>query len=119
MVAETDKVIVRLVCVVKGAPEDEFPITFEVMLQKGGIAKGKAYFGFQGTLSDELHPFVLRPDGRLDYGSNYEDDQDRFIICNILNKKIELGTIFTTRERDPETDRVREYVYSIKKIVLL
>src|SRR5262245_51121226 len=120
MVTDTNKIIVRLVCIVKGPPEDEFlPLTFEVILQKGSIAKGKAYFGFQGTLNDELRPFVLRPDGQLDFGSKYEDDRDRFVPCNILSKKIELGTIFTTRERDPETDKFPEYVYRIKQIVRL
>ena len=119
MDTKTNKVIVRLVCTVKGAPEDEFPLTFEVLLEKGSIAKGRAYFGFQGTLTGELRPFVLRPDGRLDYGSEYEDDNDRFIACNILDKKIELGAIFTTEERDPDTDRFREYIYSVKKIVRL
>jgi hypothetical protein len=79
MVAKTNKLIVRVVCTVKDAPEDEFPLTFELILQNGSIAKGRAYFGFQGTLNGELRPFVLRPEGQLDYGSDYEDDQDRFI----------------------------------------
>src|SRR6516164_8832535 len=117
MIEKTNKVIVRLVCTVKGAPDDEFPLTFEVTLQKGSIAKDKIHFGFQGKLANELHPFILRPDGRLDYGSDFDDDKDRFITCNILTKKIELGTIFTTRERDPDTDKFREYVYTIKRIV--
>lgn len=119
MAAGKNKVIVRLVCGVKIAPEDEAPLTFEVMLENGSIAKGRVYFGFQGSLSGELSPFVLRPEGQLDYGSGYEDDQDRYVTCNILTKKIERGTIFTTKERDPETDRLREYVYIVKRIVPL
>ena len=46
MIAETNKVIVRLVCSVKGAPR-ELPLTFEVIPQKYSIEKGRAYFGFQ------------------------------------------------------------------------
>ena len=113
-----DNRVVRLVCTVKGEPEEKFPLTFEVTLDKDLIARGRAYFGFQGLLSGELYPFVLYPDGRLDFGSGYDDD-DRYTSSNILDKAIERGAIFTTRERDPDTDRVREYVYVIKQIVTL
>jgi hypothetical protein len=45
MVAKTNKLIVRVVCTVKGASEDEFPLTFELIyktevLQKGGPTSG-------------------------------------------------------------------------------
>jgi hypothetical protein len=76
------------------------------------------YFGFQGKLSGEFHPFVLLPDGRIDFGSGY-DDQERYYTTNILEKTIELQTIFTANERDDETGKVREYVYSIIKIAEL
>ena len=114
-----DRRIVRLVARLTEDPEDGFPLTFEVVLSGSNIQDGRAYLGFQGTLSGELSPFVLLPDGRLDFGVAYEIDADRYTTINILSKEIELGTLFTTSEVDPDTDKSREYVYAIRQIVPL
>ena len=108
--------VVRVVCRLKEEVSDEHPLTFEVVLSGTKIVSGMAFLGFQGTLNGELNPFVLLPDGRLDFGVSIEAD-DRFTLVNILSKQIEVGAMLTTEEYDPDTGRRREYVYAITQIV--
>lgn len=107
----------RFVRVVGGARlSGHDPLTIDVVLQNRMIVAGKPYFGFRGTLSGDLLPFILFSDGSIDYGSGYEE-RDRHGSTNILEKKIELGVLFTTREYDADNGAIREYVYEIKQIV--
>lgn len=111
--------VVRVVAVVTGNRNDELGLTFEVILGKdGAIAKNKGvFFGFQGTLSGQLHPFILRTDGRIDFGSEWEDPEQRYVTTNFLDKKLEVGATFTTNEYFTPKNRAREFVYAVKQIV--
>ena len=94
---------------------EEYPILIEAMVEDGGtIKKNHVYLGFHGPLR-ECHPFILLPDGRLDYGADLEDD-DRFAATDVFTKRIQEGGSFSIEEFDEETGRSDASVYAIKKI---
>lgn len=67
-------------------------------------------FGVYGSpIGDECYPFVLRNDGKMDFGSNAET-QDRFHHLNITKRRIEVGQMVTY------TDDEGEFTYRVKDV---
>lgn len=98
---------VRLVCEPTSANSEWPRATFDVTLRDGKVENG-IHFGWSGNLNDEMYPFILRPDGRIDFGSDYPDS-DRYVSLNLLEKKIEMGALFTAgAATDCETYRVSQ-----------
>lgn len=113
------RVSARIVCVPVDKEYVDYPITFDAVLDNEKIA-GELSLGFQGKLNGEaLHPFVLRRDGRMDYGSLLEDDRERFGRTNIRDRRIRLGEVITVIEHDEDVRLDREYTYKIRQIVTL
>jgi len=49
-----------------------------------------AYMGFEGNINNDLYPFVLLADGKIDYGA-YAPDERRYYTSNIHDHKIQVG----------------------------
>lgn len=110
-----DKRIVRIIGLPRSKPS-KLTLTLEVILQGDSIKKGMRYLGFFSGDFGERYPFILLEDGRIDFGSDY--DVERFASTNLLShKRIAVGEMFTTNEIDEDTEREREFVYSIQKII--
>lgn len=93
-----------------------YPITIQGLLDGGKLKSGMAYFGFHGNIKDS-YPFILLPDGRIDYGCEFDPVLYRFSQTDIHGIRIELGNKFSINEHDDDTGG-REYnTYVIKQIV--
>jgi hypothetical protein len=106
-----ERQVARLVC--EPTSDDQLPVTIEVALKDESIEAGKPFLGWAGDLNDEFWPFVLHPDGKLDYGSEVEEDAERFIQTNIHQKRIAVGEVFTAEYAG------EQITYAIKQIVPL
>lgn len=104
--------IVRVVCR-RAQSQDNSILTFEVALRDGMIDKGRSYVGFRSG-HGEMHPFFLHMDGRLDYGSAWEEE--RYEQTNFLTKQVQIGELFTVEEYD-EDDRISGVIYTVTQIV--
>ena len=60
----------------------------------------------------DVHPLVLLEDGRIDYGTEWEEH--RFGQMNIREKPIEVGTYFEVTDSDEET-----YTYAVMTVAVL
>lgn len=68
-------------------------------------------FGVVGpVVGEECYPVVLRRDGIIDYGNAFQD-HERFVECNLLSRKAEIGELVTYTALLKE-----EYVYQIASI---
>jgi hypothetical protein len=93
---------------------EEYPILIEALIEDGGaIKRNVVYLGFHGPLG-ECYPFVLLPEGRLDYGG--EGDADQYADTNFLTVRPREGATFTIEEFDEETGRPQDAVYTITRI---
>jgi hypothetical protein len=65
-------------------------------------------FGMYGSLkSGEMYPFVLRSDGRIDFGDSNESAQDRYWETNLRKRLIKKGELITVEETEgPSTYRI-------------
>lgn len=77
----------------------EFPIYIDVVLDANGRALGgRPYFGFQGEIeftSGVSMPFILHPNGRLDFGERYAEPSDRFFQTDLLDIHIRKDQMVT------------------------
>ena len=87
----------------------------DAVLVDNRIVEKVAFCGFYGELDGEFSPFVLRKNGTIDYGSDWEGEE-RERPCNIRTKVIELAAQFTIEEWDDDLNQFRDYVYAIKEV---
>lgn len=90
---------------------DEFPLYADFVVDDGDRVSGNhSIFGFQGEMeqrSGASMPFILRPDGRMDFGQKYVSP-DRFYHFNLRDVRIEIDQLVTIRSDDYEaTFRIR------------
>ena len=78
---------------------EDTTITFDLVLAGDRIVERAAFFGFTGQMPSSFYPFVLLADGRIDFGSDYPDDEVRFIRTDIRACPVRLGEIMSTREK--------------------
>lgn len=69
---------------------DEF-IRMDLVLNGSKVKRGAEYFGMWYDKSDNSRcPFVVSPDGQLDYGYGYVDE-DQYYASDLLDKDIVEG----------------------------
>lgn len=90
------------------------PITFEVVLQDERI-KRQIHLGFRAS-EGNIYPFVLQANGTVDFGSDYQDSEIRYIRTNIMDKIIQIGELFTMDELDEDNGGRAEFTYRIQKV---
>lgn len=77
---------------------DEFPLYVDVVVDDGDRVSGNhPVFGFQGEMnqrSGASMPFILRPDGSMDFGEKYVSP-DRFYHFNLRDVRIEIDQLVT------------------------
>ena len=73
-------------------------------------AQRTAFFGYTGQMPSSFYPFALLADGRIDYGSDYADEDVRFILTDIRDRPVRLGELMTTREKGDD-GRFTEWSY--------
>jgi hypothetical protein len=91
------------------------PFTFDLLLDPKGQVHGKApTTGWWGNFAagNDLLPFILLPNGKLDFGSDYEVDE-RYGTTNLHSKIIAVGEYVTV-----QTDG-RQYCLRVTKLVWL
>ena len=77
------------------------------------LKKGMIYLGYKGAI-EENTPFVLRTNGRIDYGSGWEDE--RFAETTVYATPMRVGEAFLITEYDDETEEWQKNEYEITKI---
>ncbi len=78
---------------------EDTTITFELALSGDRVVARAVFFGFTGQMSTSFFPFVLLADGRIDFGSDYADEEVRFIHTDIRERPVRLGELITTQEK--------------------
>jgi hypothetical protein len=78
--------------------QDEFPLYVDVILDDSNSVSGShPVFGFQGEIgqrSGASMPFLLQPDGRMDFGEKYVSP-DRFYHLNLRGVSVGVGQLVT------------------------
>lgn len=93
----------RYVRVLLNDPDDvDWPFVVDLVVSDNGTVNGKIpTFGRWGRLdSNAVWPFILRTDGRMDFGETPEDalkEEDRYGWTNIFSKQIQTGEYVTFR----------------------
>jgi hypothetical protein len=80
--------------------QDEFPLYADVILDDSSRVSGNyPVFGFQGEIeqrSGASMPFILHPDGRMDFGEKYVSP-DRFYRLDLRDASVGIGQLVTIR----------------------
>jgi hypothetical protein len=80
---------------------DEFPLYVDVVLDESNKVSGNyPVFGFQGEIgqrSGASMPFILHPDGRMDFGEKY-DLPDRYYHFDLRNVGIGVEQLLKIRD---------------------
>lgn len=93
--------------------KDDNPLSFDLLLDGTSKAGGDFYmYGLSGRPENDgqCYPFALVADGSIDFGSAYENEEDRWWKTDLREKKIEMGVAFKV------SDKEQEYDYKIVKI---
>ncbi len=90
--------------------DENTSFTFDLILVDERIASKNTLFGFKGSLPSSFSPFVLFPDGRIDFGSDWSVADGRYIQTNIRDRPIRRGELMTTKEPDDD-GRFKEWTY--------
>ena len=103
--------------IVRDGSEPMPKIQFDLKIDdetKAVLGKWKIFcvFGSYKEDGQDIHPFVLHEDGRVDYGTDWEEG--RFGETNIREKPMEVGTYFEFTDSDEET-----YTYGITTVAVL
>ena len=77
---------------------EDTTIAFDLVLSGDRVVERTAFFGFTGQMPTSFYPFALLPDGRIDFGSDYADEEVRFIRTDIRDRPVRLGELMTTQE---------------------
>ncbi len=97
--------IARVVLIASRHVDESTSFTFDLLLDdKGHVINKAPTTGWAGSFASgsDLEPFILMPNGKLDFGSDYEID-DRYGTTNIHTKTIALDeyvTVATTSGED-------------------
>lgn len=81
------------------------PITLDLVLNDDGrVVQKFPTAGWWGSLkpAEDLDPFVFYPDGKLDFGSGWDDAEDRFARTNVPSKCITVGEYVTVINSEGE-----------------
>jgi hypothetical protein len=66
-------------------------VIFDLIYEGNFVKRGQPYFGvWQDTSDESLCPFVMSPEGEVDFGSGYSGN-DRIYACNILDVELAMG----------------------------
>lgn len=96
--------------------DNSYNITCDIFVDDVGRPSNKmASFGVIGGFkegSDVIYPFILRPNGKIDFGTAYEEDAERHGKTNLLDgRDLAIGELFTF-EYDGDV-----FTYKLAKIV--
>ena len=78
---------------------EDTTITFDLVTAGDRPVERTVFFGFTGQMPSSFYPFALLADGRIDFGSDYGDDEVRYIQTDIRHRPVRLGELMTTREK--------------------
>jgi hypothetical protein len=96
---------VRVTC--KPTQADDLPDSvIDIVLNEDGTISKNAYFGFTGRLNAEFYPFILLPNGTIDFGHEVEDLSERQLKTNMFDKQIRVGEVFTVFQEHPDAGDV-------------
>jgi hypothetical protein len=94
--------------------DDELdPITVDLFLDDSRHVVHKfPTCGWWGKLkgTDDLMPFILFPDGKMDFGTGFDED-DRYHRTNLQSKRLEVGEYVTV------THEFGEHCFAVKQVV--
>lgn len=109
--------ISRVVGKPKKNKEHNLSITIELALDNNILTKRNIAFGFVGALREdsELYPFVLYPNGKIDFGSDTVEDY-RYGRTNLNDREIEMGNLFSFGMHYGEPLRYQEFTYEISQV---
>lgn len=99
--------------------DDELdPLTLDVFLDDARrVVQKFPTSGWWGTFKrgDELLPFIFFPDGKMDFGSGFDDDdgghEERIAHTNLQTKRLDVGEYVSM------TDSNGEHCFSVKHVV--
>lgn len=93
----------KRICLMPTNAEDydaDWNIAIDVVLNEEGTASRRmTAFGSRGGLGNNgagVEPFLLRPDGAVDFGSGYDaEDRDARFNLRDLGRRVAVGELFT------------------------
>lgn len=110
---------IKRVCLVptnKNEYDEEWNIAVDLFLGEGNIPTDRmTSFGSMGGLTEQamcIEPFLLYRDGKLDFGTNFEDaDQNHKLNIRGSGRAVNVGELFTyTNSEEEITYRVTQIV---------
>jgi hypothetical protein len=100
-------------------PENN-PLCVHAIINDTGMIEGRyALFGVYGDWErreEDFAPFVLGADGKVDFGSGYDGDNQRYYLTNLRTISIQYGAPFQLEKED---DRRDVKYYRISRIFTL
>ena len=78
-------------------------VVFDLVYEGNFVKRAPFYFGlWQDKTEESLCPFIMGPDGDVDFGTGYSGD-DRMYQCSILEVELGIGNEVDWRSQDYET----------------
>lgn len=112
--------VVEVESVPKLPSDDLFRAVMYILCDKHLKAvPGIVITGVAGDITSDADrtPFIILKDGRGDYGSDYEEQAERFFKTNLRTKVIRTGELFTVWSSEPSRPyRTHETPFRIKKV---
>lgn len=107
---------IRRICLQPAQNEDAYNVTIDIFVTDEGFAtRQMVALGVLGGLREDaecVEPFLLRPDGAMDFGTVYDEDNDRDgRIERMAERPFVVGELFTISYEG------EEYVYRVAQVV--
>jgi hypothetical protein len=94
----------------------DYHLTIQLLVDNNGIPKPVGFSsGWRGmpTINEDVYPFILNPNGRVDFGA-YETDDERFGECTIIEVEIRPGSKFEFVEQG---ERTHYQIYQVETLL--
>jgi hypothetical protein len=93
---------------------DGYPVLIQGLVEDTEmLKKGVVYLGYAGAV-EENTPFVLRTNGRIDYGTSFDDQ--RFAETTVYATPIRVGESFLITEYDDDSEDWQKNEYEITRV---
>ena len=110
----------KRICLVPTNADDydaDWNLAIDVVLNEDGTASRRMIaFGSRGSLgngSRSLEPFLLRPDGAVDFGNDFEaEDRDAHFNLRDAGRRVTVGALFTFTDGNEG-----EIVYRVTQVI--
>ena len=90
---------------------ERWTFTFDLLLDGDDMVPSRPYLGHSGSPKGLFYPFLMKADGTIDFGSDYEGTPDRLMKTNMVGRKVRVGEMFTATEWRSDEGNYVDYLY--------